>query len=310
MHLTPGCTDDIFPVAVVGAGGPRYPWPAWEPRQRDSTGCEWLPRVFGSGPRRPLARRRRCVLSESLAVAVLNHNRTRDAIAIRALFAPHAPCVLIDSGSALGPSERESIDIALPNVHYSGMLREAVRRFADARSILFVASDVRVADAHELVARAVDALSSHDVGAWAPSAQASAHPSMVYQATKRARRAPFVEGFCFAAKMDLLGELPIDTELNSIGWGLDVHLGYLAACRRSRCLVDDRVQVFHPRGSAYDKADARMQRDAWYAERSASARLFRRLTGFRSSHNERIATLIAGLPWPHEPPREDRASRR
>ena len=76
---------------------------------------------------------------------------------------------------------------------------------------------------------------------------------------------------------ELLNVFPVDTRVNRLGWGLDVHLGYLARHAGLCAVVDHAMPVHHPMASGYDGQLARAQRDAWYGTLPPAARLFRQL---------------------------------
>jgi hypothetical protein len=150
----------------------------------------------------------------------------------------------------------------LPNVYYSALLNHCVEQM-HARghdSLLLVASDVGVTDAAALVARAQAALTDPRIGVYGPACRARGHRHMDPRRGGRLREVPFLEGFCFAARSDLLDTLcPVDTQKNLLGWGLDVHLGYLALARGQTCVVDDTILVVHPRSTGYNVKEARKE---------------------------------------------------
>ena len=68
-----------------------------------------------------------------MLVAVVNHGRTADALALGRAFAAAAEVVLIDSGSDRDAQQAGDFDLALPNVYYAGLLNAAVAAGAAAR---------------------------------------------------------------------------------------------------------------------------------------------------------------------------------
>jgi len=241
------------------------------------------------------------VTPERLLVAVVNHEQQAGARRLVEAFRPHATVIALDSGSRLAPHERALFDACLPNVYYAGLLNEAVRALAaaPAREILyFVCSDVVVPDAARAVRLACDAFADPRVGVYAPSATRSGHPQMLARGGGL-REAAFVEGFCFAARRDVLAALcPVDLSENRLGWGLDRQLGYLALRAGLRSVVDHRLTVVHEGSSGYDTAEAGRQRDAWVATLEAPARRFHWLAsqaplkGFVGAHLLRV--LVGG----------------
>jgi len=225
----------------------------------------------------------------SLFVAA-NHGHQDNTRRLLEGFGRHIPSIALDSGSQLTPEERRLFEVAMPNVYYSGLFNEAVaqaRRRAGTELLFFFCSDVEVADPGRVVARALRAFEDPRTGVWAPVATGNAHPQCRPRRLPRfrPRQVAFVEGFCFVARLSLLEQMtPVDLAVNSHGWGLDVHLGYLAVANGMRTLADDAVRVHHPKSTGYGIDVAREQRNAWYRTLSPAARRFRAIFGFRPSH--------------------------
>jgi hypothetical protein len=218
-----------------------------------------------------------------LLVAVGNHEHTEAALRLKQSFAAHAPALAIDSGSRLSAAQARGFDQVLPNVYYGGLLNAAVRAAQDARAnhLLFLCSDVSVAAPEALVNAARQALSRPDIGVYAPHCETSGHRQMRKRAEAGLHRAFFVEGFCFAARLELLTAMcPVNLELNGLGWGLDIMLGYEAFKRGMACAVDDALGVQHARGTGYDVARARRMRRRYVATRPLAARFFHRAASF------------------------------
>jgi hypothetical protein len=197
-----------------------------------------------------------------MLAVVVNHGHNAHALALRDRLTTVVDAVAIDSGSQLTHVEHDAFDVCLPNVYYSGLLNEAVRQ-VQARghdSLLLVASDVRVEQVETLVTHARSALARPDIGVYGPCCAGAGQRHMWPRRTARLREVPFLEGFCFAARADLLSRLcPVDLERNRLGWGLDVHLGYLALRSGLRCVVDDQVEVMHPARTGYSLEQARRE---------------------------------------------------
>ena len=215
-----------------------------------------------------------------MLVAIINHNCNVNAIALRRSFQPLAPVKLIDSGSRLEPEERQHFDDLLPNVYYSGLLNRAcmhAAELADEEPLLLICSDVIVTDPARLIALLRDTfLGNAEAQIWAPSAigEGAGYRHMVRRGD-RPRRVSHVDGYCFAVRCGLLRRAcPIDVRLNSFGWGVDRHLGYLTAISGGYAVVDDRIEVMHPLGAGYDTDEARRQYAAWCKPMTLSARFY------------------------------------
>lgn len=111
------------------------------------------------------------------------------------------------------------------------------------------------------------------------------------------RSVVFVEGVSFAVRASLLTKLcPIDTTVNALGWGLDVYLGFLAMQAGLTSVVDDRVVVYHEANCGYNTAQARDQRDAWFAQHSRAAQRFQKLTSLKPLKSALGVRLLQRMP--------------
>jgi hypothetical protein len=236
-----------------------------------------------------------------IRVVVVNHEHNAQAHELAQAFRPHAQTVAIDSGSRLTPAEEAWFDQRLPNVHYTGLWNAAVKAcddLADHDALYFICSDVSVPDAELAVARARRAFADPRIGIYGASATGSSFRTMHNQGTGGLRDLPFVDGFCFAARLFLLRAIaPVDTSVNALGWGLDVHLSLCARIVGLRCVIDDGVQVSHSFGSGYGHDEAKAQWHAWLATQPpAVSRGHRRI--FHSFSETALGILLLRLtPW-------------
>jgi hypothetical protein len=232
---------------------------------------------------------------------IINHRHNQASIALKAAFAPHVDVFLIDSGSDLSPAELPHFDLALPNVYYCGLLNAAAHaaRSRPADEVIYLwSSDVSHDFPAAVLARATEAFADPRVGTYAPSAWFSGHAQMWNKHTGALRPVPFVEGFCFATRAGLLRELcPIDTSLNAMGWGIDMQLGYLTLHRAQRTVVDDRIEVKHPKSTGYSTSIAQQQRAAWSANLPPAARRFHRVAEWSWTKRRPFSAWVCSWPW-------------
>lgn len=233
-----------------------------------------------------------------LSVVVVNHQCNENAIALKRSLSSHADVRLVDSGSTFNDGQAAEFDECLGNVYYGGLLNCAHRLTAgrDAEHpVLFICSDVEVDDGERLVARIRSVFDDPRVGVYAPASLGSGHPQMWPRGSGGLRRVSFVEGFCLAMRQGLLDmQCPVDLSLNALGWGYDVHLGYLAARSGRWSVVDDTLSVHHPQSTGYDTSQAKSQRDRWYRRLERPARAYRQLAtlpGFREG------PLLGAMQW-------------
>lgn len=238
---------------------------------------------------------------QRMFIAILNHALTRQALELKRRLSPHARTIAIDSGSVLTTEEFAQFDLALPNVYYSGLLNavaEQTTSFAPDDPIFIWCSDVTCADYSLLVRRAREAFALPHIGIYAPSASHSDQPQMRNRRTGRLRRVTFTDGFCVACRASIFHQLcPVDTTLNRHGWGLEVQLGYIARHHGWHVVIDDGIEVRHPRNTGYCRDAAWRERGAWQAALPRAPRLFHRLARRPLAKQPLTMRLLLALPW-------------
>ena len=223
------------------------------------------------------------VNEQGVLVTVVNHQCNQQAITLKQGFAKLAETCLIDSGSELSEQEREAFDQVHGNIYYSGLFNQAVETLLKSNKtwLLFIASDVRVANYGIFMQRLLRAMESKNIGVYSPCSSGSNHRQMWCKNSGKMRPVAFVEGYCFAARRDLLEKIyPVDAAINRMGWGIDVYLGYYAFKQGLLSVVDDRVRVEHPIESGYCSDTARKQRDQWLTTLPSKAQRFQRLSSW------------------------------
>ncbi len=239
---------------------------------------------------------------------IFNHNCNDNAIKLASEFKRLTNTYVIDSGSSFKDSDEEShFDKLLPNIYYCGMINEIIHHFQpDSTVICFIASDVNIKDTGLLYQRLLKAFEDPKIGIYAPSVnkEGSNHPQMHNKMTNGFRKALFVDGFCFAARIEILKTLfPINIELNKIGWGVDVYLSYLALKSKMISVVDDAIQVEHfvgPNNHTNPQAflnEAKMERARWFKTLPKGAQHFKVATSIELLKNQVGANIIHSLPW-------------
>lgn len=236
-----------------------------------------------------------------MLVAIINHAHVLQALELKRTFLRHARTIAVDSGSTMTPLERSAFDLALPNVYYSGLLNavaEQTEHFPPDDPIFIWCSDVTCDDYRRAIELARRAFTRPWIGIYAPSAWHSDQPQMRNRRTGTLRRVTFVDGFCFALRSSILHQLcPVDTSLNRRGWGLEVQLGYIARHHRWCTVVDDRIEVRHPRSTGYCRQAAWRERGAWQAALPPIPRLFHRLARRAIAKRPLTMRLMLALPW-------------
>lgn len=214
----------------------------------------------------------------NLLVAVTNHKLNKQAIALKKAFEVLTDTVLIDNDSPFeNDEEKAHFDYTLKGAYYNGQFNQAHSLLKDHHThLLLINSDVTIHEPKKLYDRLKDIYCNHsEVGVYAPSAYYSAHNHMANLGTSDIRKVTFTDGFCFAMSKKLLNEMcPIDLDVNRIGHGVDMFMGFLAMKYNQLTVVDDYIEVNHPRGSGYNSSAARKQRDDYYATKSRAAQVF------------------------------------
>lgn len=211
-------------------------------------------------------------MTDKILCCIFNHDQNALAIRWWERLSPHFDTVILDSGSE-PPCRHEGV-VTLPNVFYSGLMNEAYRLLCerDYRWLMIVTGDIGIDDANaaKLVAAMQDIAGTVNVGLYQPSCAWGIHRRALYQSlchfTGRIRKVNFQEGWFHLVCREILDEvLPIDLELNRLGWGVDLALSHFARIKKMLVLVDDRIRVVHPRGSGYNRAAARKEMLRWHA---------------------------------------------
>lgn len=219
-----------------------------------------------------------------LVTAIINHNCNENAIRLKKGFERFSETVLIDSGSDLSVEEAANFDILLPNIFYSGLINEVHKHAKENlhEGIVFVVcSDVKFNDYASVIERVKQTFKDPAIGVYGVSAQDSPHRHMINRGKRGIKEVTFVEGFCFAVRLELLHKLcPVDVRINSLGWGLDVMLSYIAIRSGKVSVVDFNVMVFHPISTGYNTQKARLQRNSWFETLDPKARKFRKWVYF------------------------------
>lgn len=180
---------------------------------------------------------------------VVNYDFSSNADDLKARLSPHFETLLIDSSSPTPPA---TVDIVIPNEHYTGQWNEAVR-LALGRSrdwLLFVASDLQIPDPDLLASCVGEAMNNHRIGVYTASLQEgsrAAFPACLQRSTRKVRECFLVEGFFFLARTDILRLVhPVPVDTTRYGWGIDQLTCYYTYQMRRKVVVDDRVGIFHP----------------------------------------------------------------
>jgi len=187
---------------------------------------------------------------------VMCHNDGRRAERLRDALSEAFEVAVFDSGS--DEEEVPSGAERFPNIYWTRIWNEALRRFGGRDAIWVLCSDI------ELTAPASDYLeamgSAMPFGCWSPAIEGRSLDFM--KASRTAGKACSVlslEGMCMGVSREgaaAVGKLP---SRNRVGWGMDHLMSW--RCRKDgmRNVLDGRVVVRHSEACGYDDRLALME---------------------------------------------------
>lgn len=199
---------------------------------------------------------------EDILVCITNHNSNQNAIELKNNFSEYFDTIIIDSKSDVIEDE---FDVKLGNVYYTGLFNESIKQCKERgkKYVYFIASDVYYED-YQKVSELIETLDD-GVYLWAPSSRGQSHTHCKNLSSNGLREVPYLEGFCFLSHVDCCDNLaPVSLERNLYGYGIDLLLGYNCVKRlRKKCVVDDRVEIYHKEGTGYNQSKALQDMYNW-----------------------------------------------
>jgi hypothetical protein len=197
-----------------------------------------------------------------ILVCITNHNSNKNSIELKKGFSKYFDTIIIDSESS---EIEDEFDVKLGNVYYTGLFNESVKQTKDRNKkyVYFIASDVFYGD-YQKVSELVDTLDD-DVYLWSPSSSGQSHHHCKNFKTDSIREVPYLEGFCFLTHIECCDNLyPVSLDRNLFGYGIDLLLGYNCIKRLGKkCVIDDRVEIYHKEGTGYDQGKALQDMYKW-----------------------------------------------
>lgn len=200
--------------------------------------------------------------NEDILICITNHNNNDNALTLKNNFSKYFDTIIIDSKSDIILDE---FDIKLSNVYYTGLFNESYNQTKERNKkyCFFIASDVYV----ENIDSILDCISSldDDIYIWVPSSKGQSHLHCKNFNSNGLREVPYVEGFCFLSHIDVLSKMtPVSTSNNKYGYGIDLLMGFICIKNlRKKCVVDDRVEIYHREGTGYDQSKALQDMYNW-----------------------------------------------
>ena len=211
-------------------------------------------------------------MENKVLCCILNYNENEKALAWRDRLSPHFDTVVLDSGS--NPPCKGDLVLNLDNIFYSGLVNKAYELLLerDYRWLMIVTSDIEIDEANtsRLISGMEEAMAIPSAGLYQPSCRWSrrgrALPQSMCHFTRRIRSVNFQEGWFHLVCREILdAALPVNLEINRMGWGIDLALSHFARIQNRLVMVDDRVRVLHPKGTGYKRDLAKAQMKEWLA---------------------------------------------
>jgi hypothetical protein len=199
---------------------------------------------------------------EEILVCITNHNSNDNALDLKDGFSKYFDTIIIDSKSS---KIEDEFDIKLENVYYTGLFNESVNqcKLRNKKYLFFIASDVYFYD-YQKTSELIEGLED-DIYLWAPSSKGQSHYHCKNFKTESIREVPYLEGFCFLTNIQCCDNLyPISYDKNLYGYGIDLILGYNCIKElRKKCVVDDRLEIYHKEGTGYNQNKALQDMYQW-----------------------------------------------
>ena len=204
-------------------------------------------------------------LSDDVCVCVTNYDFSDNASHLKNEFKKYFHTVLIDSDS---PSPPINLDIVIPNTYYPGLWNASVGYAISNKFkyLIFVASDLQITNVETLCRHATEAISYDNIGVYTPSVTSksrTAFPILRNRTSSYIRECGVVEGFFFLAKTEILKTIfPLSPNFK-YGWAVDVLTCHKSYELNYICVVDDRVEIFHPASKPDHAIDTKAAEAEW-----------------------------------------------
>ncbi len=192
---------------------------------------------------------------------IFNYRHAKNSERLYKLIHRDFNCFILDSKSDERPDAMNGDTKYFDNIYYGGLYNAAVRFTNDmhCKYLFFICGDVIMDKRNYMVLR--DVLLNEDfsdVGVYAPSHMASSFTlfkSGYCKGTFAKREVAAIEGILSLINIEVLnGAFPC--EYNKHGWGIDGVVAYLAKKQGLKIFVDDRIQIYHPKGTGYNSEEA------------------------------------------------------
>jgi len=204
-------------------------------------------------------------LSDDVCACITNYDFSDNASHLKDEFKKYFHTVLIDSDS---PTPPINLDITIPNTYYPGLWNASVE-YAISKQfkyLIFVASDLQINNVGALCRYATEAIGYDNIGVYTPSVSSksrTAFPILRNRTSSYIRECGVVEGFFFLAKTEILKTIfPLSPNFK-YGWAVDVLTCHKSYELNYICVVDDRVEIFHPASKADHAIDTELAETEW-----------------------------------------------
>lgn len=209
--------------------------------------------------------------NHDILFCIFNYKQKYNAEWLYHHIKPEFDCKLLDAASGETPDALGGDTIYLDNVFYGGMLHKAIEVLLDGeyKYLFLICSDVIISE--ENITRLKHILLTEDftnTGVYCPVHQDDSYTWVSWsyrRATNGRRPVAFIEGMLSMYSVEVC-EYMFPTNTNPLGWGFDIAACYFAQYMYCQtCEVDDRVQIYHPKGDTGKNPMARTQSRNYFA---------------------------------------------
>lgn len=192
---------------------------------------------------------------------ILNYKEKDNSERLYRMISSFFQCYILDADSGQRPESFNGDTLYLPNIYFGGLLNKAIELAKEENFtyLFFICSDVCIEENEFLKMK--DILLNEEfenVAVYCPSHGAASYTFVQWaynQQTDKRRIVPCIEAMISMWHKDVFNQLYPCAD-NKYGWGIDICAAYYAKSFRMKMLIDDRIQIVHPKGGTGKNAEA------------------------------------------------------
>jgi hypothetical protein len=198
--------------------------------------------------------------SDDILIAIFNYKHDDNAKRWLNILSPYFDACVLDSGN----DETVNEFIQFPNIYYGGLFNET-KKLSEKKNYKWVGiitSDVIIDDieADKLIDRLKTLKTMKNVGIWSLIGDKNGHSNRYVYARYKSQFYRTLEGFFIFTNATVFNEVPyIDITINLYGHGIDYLQCYLSNKMGYINIVDEDINIYHPKDKGYNATEARKQ---------------------------------------------------